>query len=88
MPDKHTMQLGDKYRALEVEWETQRGFERPPDGSLKPIDRHLVSIISSQSTLFDHRRIIGLNPRTALNLLTWLETEKPLLESLAKKEVQ
>ena len=46
--------------------------------------KRAVSLVYPGNAWIGRARIINMSPRTALNLLAWLEQEKDTLEQLAK----
>ena len=61
-----------------------------PDDTFQQVEEHKVTLVAPEMKFLtediQRRRIIDLSPRTALNLLTWLEQERETLETLARKE--
>lgn len=85
--EKKTTQINTiKYRPLEVEWKTNHPYVRQSTGGFKRVDEHVVAIIAGKSAWHERAYLVGMSPRTALNLLAWLEDNRSTLEELAAKE--
>ena len=66
----------DGFRPLDVEW---MDFQFMP-GIME------VSLFAPSSLYQSKSRLINMSPQTALNLLAWLERERPQLEELTKEK--
>lgn len=86
--EKKTTSIGDKeYKPLLVEWKTHHPHVRKPEEEdFRQIDEHMVALISPANMMHEQVYLVGMSPRTALNLLAWLEQERPLLEQLAAQD--
>lgn len=73
---KTTSINNNSFHPLEVEW---MDFQFMPG-------RMEVSLFIPKSLFHDKTRLINMSPQTALNLLAWLEHERPQLEELAKEK--
>ena len=91
MEPKTTAISVDKWHPLQVEWVVNEPFVRQRDGSFKQVEEPKVLLVATGGRFLtdDIRRVplVGLSPRTALNLLAWLENERETLEQLAQEEM-
>ena len=90
MDQKTTSISNEKWHPLEVEWNTYHPHVRIPDGTFQEVDTHKVTLVLPATKFFTDEgrrtRLVDLSPRTALNLLAWLEQEKLLLQALASSD--
>jgi len=85
--EQHTTSISEEeHSPLEVELNSHYyHFERQPDDSFKRRTRYAVTLVHPGSKWIERARIINMSPRTALNLLAWLETQCETLEHLVKE---
>lgn len=79
----------DPFHPLEVEFMHYRyAYKTLPDGTSKPYQKIAVSLVHPGNVLFSRSRIVNMSPRTALNLLQWLEQDdvREILQQLVKEE--
>lgn len=86
--EKKRTSIGDKeYKPLIVEWKTHHPHvKKLEEEHFRQIDEHVVALISPTNAMHEQIHLVGMSPRTALNLLNWLECEKGLLEQLAVED--
>ena len=77
-----------KRNPLEVEFRTNHPHvTRIGEKGIKRIDEHVVALVSPANVMHHERvYLVGMSPRTALNLLAWLDDNKELLTQLAAQE--
>lgn len=86
--DKKTTWISDEaFHPLEVEWNVYKHHPRAEDGTFPEVEVQRVTLVHPSSSFLSDEvrrvRLIDLSPETALNLLAWLEEERPTLEKLA-----
>ncbi len=85
--DKKTTAIStDPFQPREVEWNTYMKRVRQTDGRYRRVEQQKVTLVHPGDALTDRTRLINLSPRTALNLLGWLEENRTTLEQLIKEE--
>lgn len=90
---QHTTSISDQPgHPLEVEWNTYIAHKRAKDGTFPASEEHTVTLVIPGRHFLSgeesHRtRLIDLSPRTALNLLHWLEDERDTLERMVREHV-
>ncbi len=88
---KTTSISNEKWNRLEVEWNTYHPhIRRMPDDTFQQVEEHKVTLVLPATKFLSSEgrrtRLVDLSPQTALNLLAWLEQEKPLLQALASHD--
>src|SRR5258708_40349656 len=88
---KTTAISNEKWNRLEVEWNIYYPHLLMPDGTFHSVPQHMVTLVhpSMKKSIYERVErvfLVNLSPQTALNLLAWLEQEKPLLQALASHD--
>ena len=89
--NKQTTSISDKSgHPLEVEWNTYHPHIKMSDGTFLQVEQPKVTLVMPMTRFLAEEprrvRLVDLSPRTALNLLTWLEGQRETLESLIRDE--